>query len=739
MPPTPTPTEITLRIKVPPGYLPPSVSTTSTDPEQFSLGTIPTATTLGALRLQIQALVPTHPAPERQRILYGGRALVDEEQTIGDALNVKRDPTQGDYVVHLLVKGDGVPSRSSTPSGHSRTASMPVAATNPPGAVQPQPGLPPSFTQSSFLQQAHMMQHHQAVARQLEMQQQALRQQHGVAPAPTQQTSGNGSNQTAGGQIPLSGQVNAPSPTPTQPAGQQPNPQQRGGQGFHIQGVGPDGQRFQIQQHTIHVPHGQVPHAVPGQLPFGMMPGVHNPTNGVLPPPLPQGAFAQRPGTAPSALDRARENMAEMRRMLDELASQTGGNNDGNAVQERRRRIEEIQGRVRSVENYIDPFRMSTATTNTGADTSRDGGTRSTSPRPPAPAAAMQNPAWPWDVRNILSQNRQPALLGLPPLPPQQAQRSLRPSTDVTAYLLSSPQGPQAILFSPEHGTYTGSMPTTNPQPTFAPDNAAPQPLQPQQQVVAAPNNVPADPVAQVAQRQLLEVANAQAQAGNDANGNPQAQGLQPILGHFWLLFRILVFAYFLLGTNLGWQRPLILVVIGVGFYMVRAGLLGDGGVVRRWWEGVLGAQAPAAAEGQQPAPAAAAGQRAPMPTPEQVAARLLNEADARRRERGNWLREQLRPVERAVALFVASLWPGIGEGYVREQRRLREEAEAQARAEQVVEGSGDAGAGAGEKEKEKESVGEGNAGSGSGAGVGTSTGEVREHSTGEGSGTQGN
>jgi hypothetical protein len=64
------------------------------------------------------------------------------------------------------------------------------------------------------------------------------------------------------------------------------------------------------------------------------------------------------------------------------------------------------------------------------------------------------------------------------------------------------------------------------------------------------------------------------------------------------------------------------------------------------------------------------------MPTPEQVAQRLLHENAAQNR---GWLREQIRPVERAVALFVASLWPGIGEAHVRAQRELREQEERRA------------------------------------------------------------
>ncbi|KAK4899618.1 hypothetical protein LTR27_002884 [Elasticomyces elasticus] len=55
------------------------------------------------------------------------------------------------------------------------------------------------------------------------------------------------------------------------------------------------------------------------------------------------------------------------------------------------------------------------------------------------------------------------------------------------------------------------------------------------------------------------------------------------------------------------------------------------------------------------------------MPTPEEVARRLIDE---RRNGRQQQWREFVRPVERAVALFVASLWPGIGEAHVRDQER---------------------------------------------------------------------
>lgn len=64
--------------------------------------------------------------------------------------------------------------------------------------------------------------------------------------------------------------------------------------------------------------------------------------------------------------------------------------------------------------------------------------------------------------------------------------------------------------------------------------------------------------------------------------------------------------------------------------------------------------------------------------TVEQVAGNLVRQQQERGR---GWLRERLRGVERAVALFMVSLWPGMGEGIVRarEQAEIRRIAQAEA------------------------------------------------------------
>jgi hypothetical protein len=178
------------------------------------------------------------------------------------------------------------------------------------------------------------------------------------------------------------------------------------------------------------------------------------------------------------------------------------------------------------------------------------------------------------------------------------------------------------------------------------------------------------------------------------AAAQPDPMGpMGPFLGHFWLTLRILIFSYFLLGSNMGWRRPIALAAIGLGFWLIRIGVQGDG-PIRRWWEGVMNHDHPpravqAGQDGQQPVDVQ--GRAGQMPTPEQLAQRLIEQADRARGQardgRVQWVRERIRPVERAVALLVASLWPGVGEAYVRareeEDRRRAEEEVAARRAEE--------------------------------------------------------
>lgn len=295
-----------------------------------------------------------------------------------------------------------------------------------------------------------------------------------------------------------------------------------------------------------------------------------------------------------------------------------------------------------------------------------------------------------------------------PPPPPSSVQS---PSTKV--YVLSSPSGPHALLVSPS-GMYTapwhfstpanttpnlalnGNANTVTPTQTTNLTEANPE---------QAPDNPPQDPPAQQ-QQQNEQQLNQQINQARDL-----VRLLLPLGGHLWLLVRLFGFVYFFTGGG-GHRRAILL---GLGAFLVfiaqtglfRPFLQSVWEPIRRHIENVL-----PLATNDQPllvGPAAAGdnnnnnnnnnnnanaieeprAQRGNdnMPTPQQAAERLLRERESRD---GSIVRQNLRRLERAVALFVASLVPGVGERHIaardaaeaarREEERVRREEEERVR-----------------------------------------------------------
>lgn len=322
------------------------------------------------------------------------------------------------------------------------------------------------------------------------------------------------------------------------------------------------------------------------------------------------------------------------------------------------------------------------------------------------------------------------AATAAPSIPTPTRQTGTEPSSRSTSasniFVLSSPSGPHAILYSPE-GTFTAPgaspirdtlthnlayqralsdvariMAPTRANLTERPRSAAPEPnaAVPGVQAnvfpppgVAVQQNNPQNPVQNPVQNPL--VAGMQPQLQQQILQQQQAAQfpIAAIATHFWLLIRIFGMLWFFSGA--GWQRTLMLSLCGLAIYVFQAGILGGQVLGNRWdrmrhyFENLVGIPH------QQPAPRQGAAQqqgaanegnndravdigpgrrtRRGDPSPEDVAQRLLRERNQQQR---NWLRERIRVVERSVALFVASLWPGLGERMV----AAREEAEAQAR-----------------------------------------------------------
>ncbi|KXL42996.1 hypothetical protein M433DRAFT_156302 [Acidomyces richmondensis BFW] len=796
MAPVEPPSAITLKVKVPAGHI-------SAGSAEFSLGSIPITTPIADVRTRIQQLLPSHPSPERQRILYLGHPLVVETQTLAEALKVQRTPTQTEYVVHLIVRGEGLgtPSPTPTPPVLSQgRSSTPTVVNGPPTQMQQATAAMMEATrQYEQVAQRHM-QHVQAqmhgamaVPPQLVVAGPQYNSTGGTAfamPVPSfgQQAAaqGHGQHQLAAGHMQGPGgsaDSTTQSSLPQQHLGSDASSDQAPATGVTSTTDAappaspalaqtdnnssdtytlPNGQRVRIQQRVnISIPQlgitGQAMSA--GGLPVqNILPQLTNL--------MPQAGFAgmahpqqqlQTPQTSTvanggqSALDRARDNMIEMRRMLEEMRS------SAHLSEEDRARISNLQERVQSVNDYIDPFhlhgvRSSEATSGSGitaaspsssAQSRQQQNPQSTSsgpgqtqqplpfaqqplgvsPFPPPPFFRPQNLSFPHvfpiNMHPFPGHNGQPHMATGPNVFswPSRAQQPPTNPSDITCYLISSPQGPQALLLSPQYGTYTSTLARGNAlNPTSTVSGSQPPPPHGHGQQIldalaqAAPNG---DPVAAAAALHMQD-ANALQQRQNAENN--ALRPLQPLFNHMWLLLRILIFAYFLLGANMGWRRPLAMILIGVGFWLVRMGLFGEGRPARRWWDGIVqvpghlqlnrpqdnqanpqvpeqtapphihGEQAQQPERQQQQQQQQQGGGPNRMPTPEQVAQRLIDERNARQNARLQQLRETVRPVERAVALFFASLWPGVGEAHVRareqeERRRNEEEIAARRRA----------------------------------------------------------
>lgn len=287
-----------------------------------------------------------------------------------------------------------------------------------------------------------------------------------------------------------------------------------------------------------------------------------------------------------------------------------------------------------------------------------------------------------------------------------------------SVYILSSLNGPQALLVSPA-GTFSTpwhmqprgnvgfplishhqSHQSTLAQPTGnSSSNGAPAP---------PPRVIPVDGAP--AQQQPQAQAQAQANEARDL-----LRLLLPLGGHIWLLIRLFGFVYFFTAGGSS-RRAFLLGGIAFLVFIAQTGIFRPfvqavWDPLRRHIEGLVAGNDPTIAQRPPPAPnAAGAGandtpNRNGEPTPQETAARLLQERASRN---FGTLREQFRSAERAVALFVGSLVPGFGERHIaardaaeavrqaeareREEAARREEAAATREDPSIAEPEGSAG-----------------------------------------------
>lgn len=295
------------------------------------------------------------------------------------------------------------------------------------------------------------------------------------------------------------------------------------------------------------------------------------------------------------------------------------------------------------------------------------------------------------------------------------AERSTASSTSTTpssptVYLLSSPSGPRALLMTHSEMYTTpfpsvssingGSQATFQHSPDFAsqttmtrrdiPANA--QPIQAQPAQPAQPGVVMAQP------QQHQEQQQQQQQQPNPARDLVRI--IVPLGGHIWLLIRLFGFVYFF-TSGAGWRRTILLGMCAILVFAAQTGVFRPlqqaiWEPLRRHVEGLMpvaGNDPPNAedrgARGDSVAQGGNAGGRAEGGLdPREVAERLLQE---QRNRDGDLIRRNLRRAERAIAFFLVSLVPGVGERHIAARdaaeavRRAAERA-AQERAEREAE-----------------------------------------------------
>jgi hypothetical protein len=255
--------------------------------------------------------------------------------------------------------------------------------------------------------------------------------------------------------------------------------------------------------------------------------------------------------------------------------------------------------------------------------------------------------------------------------------------------------------------------PHTQPYQPPSPLGAQQQPLpQAQQQHQPAirrrPVGAPGGPAAPAAEQPIPQL---------NHPGNP---GMAPVVAaawpHVWLAIRLVLFAWWFSYTNPSLERWLSLVVAFVVVLAINTGIF-NGMVnnafhpVREQLEGMIpfadpnrpqqqGDQQNQGEEGGRANQDGASGVNQD-PDPAQTAAMLVAQRQA---QNGSWLRDQLRRIERAGILFLASFAPGVAERHIQQQE---EQERAERRAAEEARAAADAAAAAAQEQAEQAAAAE--------------------------------
>lgn len=278
-----------------------------------------------------------------------------------------------------------------------------------------------------------------------------------------------------------------------------------------------------------------------------------------------------------------------------------------------------------------------------------------------------------------------------------------QPRQGVDVYILSSPEGPRALLVNNNTSEtyYTPRLPTqaSNPRLRSLVSPIGTTPGTPQQGREETQHNAHYGEQQQQGQAQNQQAGQAHPPLpdGQADPDNPNEAGLPPLLlqvwPHIWLIFRLAIFVWFFTSPQSSWSRWLSVVGMAVFIFILSIGALHNFADLA--WRPIAQQLENMLPRLEQPQAEGAQGQENRDPEPAELAARLIAQ-----REQENWIQGQIRRIERAGLLFLASIAPGVAERHIANleaearAERQRREAEAAEAARRQEEEAGNAEAG---------------------------------------------
>ncbi|KAK4114891.1 hypothetical protein N656DRAFT_727946 [Canariomyces notabilis] len=670
---------------------------------------LPATTTVRQLKAKIRESLESRPADDNQRLIHRGRLLACETDTLQDVLGEDAIRTGEQQTIHLVVRdtGDHVAPLSFSAQATPAASRSPAPGNNPfrvdaynpqthtrflrgvgPGAPPPvvvpnasviRPGSAPIGIPQAAQHPSQQQQHQDILQRMNQLQQREAQFQEFFA------------RHRAARDSASQGQGN-----PTDPVGGRNSPFRPPMQTVIHEGIGPDGQQYSFRI-TV---------------------------NEVL----------ARPAAAPRPPAPASEPVAHRPLSAADVQNILHGADATRATQ--------------TITNAMQRSASGAGPANVAADIANMSFNAPVQPIPPG----VTTPVFPGLSRNASrtatpDSSVRPISRGNGALPGT-AQSQYRPHAQSSqrrpdVYILSSPTGPRALLINSASEIY--ASPAARP-PSWAPSYYRPPfPYAPSVPIHVAPPAQGQVAIHLSTHRQAPTEARQQTAPGAQQQPLPQALNNQPpvlrqrvaeappaqpaapqvhhpgnpgaaalgaaIWPHIWLLIRLVAFAWWFSYSNPSWERWLTLLLAFLVVFAINTGLF-TGMVndafhpVREQLEGMIpfadpdrqrgqrGQQQAHPQHNQQPGPGNRNGGDRDEPDPARVAARLVAQ---RRIANGNWLADQLRRVERAGILFLASFAPGVAERHIqqleereRAERRAAEEARAAAQqaAQEAAHGS---------------------------------------------------